>query len=301
MTTATHRITRSAAIAALLLTGVLGAAQADDYRTLPARASRPHFQADGNLVDVGIRVDGQNAPMFWKPGRFDRHYFQAHKGKNYAIVLRNNTGRRVGVLIAVDGLNVVNGELSGLSHNEPMYVLDAHEEAVIRGWRTSLSDVRRFVFVDEERSYAERTNQSNGDLGWIRVHAFREVQPWLGWDTRKFKDDLGRNRSEYRGSRPEGKAQESEQRMDAAPPSAESRAQLEGSRDESGNPGTGWGEKRHDPVRQTEFRAERNAIDQIVMRYEYLSGLRALGIFPSRNRTWDRDNGNLGFAQPPKW
>ena len=39
-------------------------------------------------------------------------------------------------------------------------------------------------------------------------------------------------------------------------------------------------------------------------RYEYAAGLRALGIFPNhpnRDRLRDRDNGELGFAKPPRW
>jgi hypothetical protein len=45
------------------------------------------------------------------------------------------------------------------------------------------------------------------------------------------------------------------------------------------------------------------ATDQLVFRYEYASGLRALGIEPrsSRDRLWERDRGELGFAQPPRW
>jgi len=39
-----------------------------------------------------------------------------------------------------------------------------------------------------------------------------------------------------------------------------------------------------------------------VLRYEHEDGLRALGIFPERtNRLWERDHGQLGFAQPPRW
>src|SRR4029077_10482385 len=100
-------------------------------------------------------VDGSTAPLYSKNGAWDRHYVQAFRGRNYSLVVRNNTGRRVGVLIAVDGLNVVNGRRSNLSNDEAMYVLDPYEQSTIRGWRTSLNDVRRFVFVDEERSYAE--------------------------------------------------------------------------------------------------------------------------------------------------
>src|SRR5439155_442973 len=123
------------------------------------------------LMTGGKHADATHDPRPgspFRPSGSDRLYFQAFKGRNYSLVVRNNTGRRVGVLIAVDGLNVVTGERSSLSRNESMYVLDPNERAVIRGWRTSLDQVRRFVFVDEEHSYAERTDQANGDLGWIR-------------------------------------------------------------------------------------------------------------------------------------
>src|SRR5262245_59652562 len=130
--------------------------------------------ADGQLVDVQLRVDGEVAPLYWAPGRFDRRYVQAFAGRNYSLVLRNNTERRVAVLLAVDGLNAVNGELTRLSSSEPMYVLGPHEQATIRGWRSSLDEIRRFVFVNERKSYAERSGQGNFDMGWIRVLTFRE-------------------------------------------------------------------------------------------------------------------------------
>jgi len=68
-------------------------------------------------------------------------------------------------------------------------------------------------------------------------------------------------------------------------------------------PGTGWGEKRHDPVRRVWFVPESVATDHLVFRYEYASGLRALGIEPRswRDRLWERDRGELGFARPPRW
>jgi len=145
------------------------------------RQSDFEFAADGRLIDVQIQVDGVGTvPLYTANGRFDRRYFQAFKGRNYSLVVRNNTNRRVGVLMAVDGLNVINGQKSPLSRNESMYVLDPFESTVIRGWRASMDHVRRFVFVDEERSYADRTGQANGDMGWIRVLAFREQLPY--WD-----------------------------------------------------------------------------------------------------------------------
>jgi hypothetical protein len=278
MNTTIKRLTALAALASigLFTTVSLGVAQ-ERYRQPSEsnrRVTRPHYEVDGQLVDVRVRVSGETAPLYFRPGASDRHYFQAFKGRNYSIDLRNTTNRRVGVVITVDGLNVINGEQSELSHNESMYVLDPNETTTITGWRTSLRNVRKFVFVDEERSYAERTGQANEDMGWIRVASFEERGG--GWRQStgrvRIEDDARRDMNES-----EGRAM--------APEAA---------------PGTGWGEEKIDPVRRTEFRAERSATDRITLRYEYASGLRALGIFPSRSRVWERE-GQYGFSKPPRW
>jgi hypothetical protein len=256
---------------------------------------------DGRLVDVQVQVEGMGTvPLYTASGRFDRHYFQAFRGRNYSLVVRNNTNRRVGVLLAVDGLNAISGERSTLSRNESMYVLDPFESTVIRGWRTSLDHVRRFVFVDEQRSYAERTGQANGDMGWIRVLAFREQRPFWdvpgkirSWDRGDEPVPYGEGNELQKGAKPEGL-----EGLDRAPaPTAKSFGS------EPSNPGTGWGDPRRDPVSRTQFTAEAVPVDQIILRYEYASGLRALGIhfWNGRGRTWERERGELGFAQPPGW
>lgn len=320
------RVPRPRVLAKLLVT-VLAAGLA------PAAAlagqSAAGSSANGQLVQVRVLVEGRSAPLYFAPGRWDRYYFQAFRGRNYALEVRNTSGRRVGVLIAVDGLNVVNGERNSLSPGEAMYVLDPYETAVIRGWRTSLDEVRRFVFVDEERSYAERTGQANGDMGWIRVLAFNESRPVQWWNE---------NRPELRGDRrgderkpgdrpgagemaplPRAEAQKQgaaapQTQGEAVPaPGAEGAirdrrvaekampdAMLRSETRES-SPGTGWGERRVDPVQTTWFVAERHATDHLVLRYEYESGLRALGIYIGRDRLWERERGELGFARPPQW
>ena len=278
---------------------------------------------DGRVVDAQIRVDGQAAPLYYAPGRFDRHYLQAFAGRNYSVLLRNNTGRRVAVLLAVDGLNAVNGEMTNLRSSEPMYVLGPWEQATIRGWRTSLDEIRRFVFVDEQRSYAERTGQANSDMGWIRVLAFREQQPW--WQSRR--DDWGRVRANYRDGgpssslppleqAPEARSRDSKDEAAPAPekstaPEAKGRMaspQMQdnlarGDEQGQGFPGTGWGERRQDHVQKVQFTPEPNAVDRLIFRYEYASGLRALGIVPIE-RDWrgrlDERDGEMGFARPPR-
>jgi hypothetical protein len=255
--------------------------------------------ADGRLVDVRVLVNGHSAPLYTAPGRYDRSYFQAFRRQNYSLLLHNNTGRRVGVLIAVDGLNVISGDQSGLSRNEAMYVLDPYEETTINGWRTSLDEVRRFVFVDEEHSYAERTGQANGDMGWIRVLAFREqVSPW---------DQIQKYRQPerpYGGQREDGPGLDQAPRAQAAPQienMAPEQSKMYADRQDESNPGTGWGDRKSDHVSRTSFRPEANPVDRITLRYEYARGLAQLGIRVRGNRTWERDRGEMGFAQPPRW
>ena len=309
-------------LSSALLLAALAVSPAAAWRGIGYEAA-----ADGRLVDVQVQVDGRDAPLYLPTDGSDRLYFQAFKGRHYALVLTNNTGRRVGVLIAVDGLNVVNGERSSLSSGEPMYVLDPWERTVIRGWRSSLEHTRQFVFVDEDRSYAERTGQANGDLGWVRVMAFRERgQQWFPPLPGRIDDrDRGQQDGEERpygtldGHRSDGPtARREAPEAGAAPQSRQESDQLQPR--ENGNetksyrevapqqtapsvPGTGWGQKQWDPVRRVWFVPEAYATDQIVLRYEYASGLRALGILPGnfRNRLWERERGELGFAQPPRW
>lgn len=315
----THRNLIRSLAACAALTLALSTAPARASRYDDSGDSRWDRSANGSLVDVQVLVEGQAAPLYFAPGRWDRRYFQALRGRNYALRVHNRTGRRVGVLIAVDGLNVVNGERSKLRRNEAMYVLDPSETATIRGWRTSLEQVRQFVFVDEERSYAERTGQANGDMGWIRVLAFEERRAvaWFG------QPELKHLPGNTRGGRADGDLRERESR-DAMPQASEAPApstdhlqkgemnapraagkSLAGSpaaaRQADAYAGTGWGERRQDPVRETSFVAAASAGDHLVFRYEYASSLRALGIALDGDRLRNRERGELGFAKPPQW
>jgi hypothetical protein len=281
------------------------AALATAFLSVDANAARAprverDFTAERGPLAVEVRVGGRTTPLFMASNRQDRWYLEARQGQKYEIRVRNTSGQRVGFVLAVDGLNAIDGRLSRNSAGEAMYVLEPYASSTIKGWRKSLNNVSRFVFVDEQRSYAERTGQGNGDLGWIRVIAFHEVQRHHAW---------GRLKSQYRdgaGGAP------------TAPPSAERRSR--GDMDAQGragdiapapeepmaesNPGTGWGPNERDRVREVDFVPQSWAAAQVILRYEYKPALVALGILPwrgyDRDRTWERENGTYGFAQPPR-
>ena len=50
-------------------------------------------------------------------------YVEAVKGDRYLIEVTNQTGRRIGVVIAVDGRNIISGKKSDLKRNEQMYII----------------------------------------------------------------------------------------------------------------------------------------------------------------------------------
>ena len=83
-----------------------------------------------------------------------REYIEAVKGARYSLRIRNNSARRVGLVIAVDGRNIISGKRSELGRRERMYILDPYASASYDGWRTGDDRVNRFYFTDAGDSYA---------------------------------------------------------------------------------------------------------------------------------------------------
>jgi len=256
-------------------------------------------------LEVSVKVGAKSTPLYQSADRQDRWYLQAKKGGNYEIRVRNTTGERLAFVIAVDGLNAISGTRTHMGSDEPMYVLDPWQSTTVKGWRKDLGNVSKFVFVDEARSYAARTDQANGDLGWIRVAAFNEFKP-IAWGRggALYRDGGSRERSDApqaAPSEPQAKAKDEMSKRQANGMDMDSYGQQP---ETEAAPGTGWGSNARDKVRRVEFTPERFAVTQVVLRYEYASGLTALGILPYRepNRLWERESGTLGFAQPPtRW
>jgi len=292
--------------AAALLAVTLCAAPAHARHTDVDRA----WEAGRGPIEVEVKVAGRTAPLFLASNRPDRWYLEAREGAKYEIRVRNRTGQRVGFVLAVDGLNAIDGRLSANASNEPMYVLDPYASSTIKGWRKDLKNVSRFVFVDERRSYAERTGQGNGDLGWIRVTAFHESRPRVGGAIRWRES----GEEEFRA---DGSRELQKDAPQAAPAPEAGRRATNGMGVQGGgeiapqaarepladaNPGTGWGPNQRDRVRTVEFEPRDYPAAQVILRYEYRPTLTALGILPwvePRDRTWERERGLYGFAQPP--
>ncbi len=265
-------------------------------------AHQPRWSNEG-LVEVDVHVDGRDAPLYPAPDGSGRLYLEARKGKSYDIVLRNRSAERLGVALVVDGLNVVSGERSEAhAPRNRMYILAPWGATSVRGWRTSLSEVRRFQFVDEQASYAARSGKASGKLGWIEVGVFRERRGWVEGPV------------PVQPGEPQDRDVRKPAPSDAPAPEARSEAQrntreaadaMDSSRAARAYPGTGWGPEAYDPARVVQFDPMPTPAQLTTVRYEYAPALRALGILPqpwwSPDRLHERERGQEGFARPPAW
>lgn len=248
----------------------------------------------GALVEVGVEVGGSPVPLYGSVDGSGRLYFEAREGCNYALRLSNRTRERLGALVVVDGLNVISGEREEIGRRPPgrMYVLSPWEDVEIRGWRTSLDEVRRFTFVDERASYAVRAGKANRHIGWVEVAVYRDQAALSLARERDYGAAGGVVGDESaRAEAPSASSDRADRAREKSAPSAGS------------YPGTGWGAAAYDPATEVRFDATRDPAERSVLRYEYASALRALGVLPSpwwgRDRLRERDRGE-GFARPPR-
>jgi hypothetical protein len=235
--------------------------------------------------DVGIQIVADDGSVFARYDLRDRSrggklraYLEAEHGRNYGIRVRNHTGRRIGLVIAVDGRNILSGDKSHLRSNEPMYVLGPYEQATYQGWRTSDTRVHRFFFTDVENSYAEAWGDRSA-MGVIAVAAFREVP------------QVHRRRQ---SGRPEMAPQSS------APGESRSNKSME-SADAATAPGTGFGDGHNSRSVRVHFKPQRHAFTTHFLKYEWRETLVKLGIIretPPPNRFWPEQ---LGQVQPPSF
>jgi hypothetical protein len=237
------------------------------------------------LSRVSVEIVGPDGRVFRElpvDSRGDalRSYLQAEKGVRYQVRVRNGTGERIGLVIAVDGRNIIDGRKSELLRGEPMYVLDAWGTQDYAGWRASLDAINEFYFTDWKDSYAQAFGDHSAK-GVIAIAVYREVPSAPVYRPRA-EEELGR--SADAATAPAAKS-ESRARGDAAP-------------------GTGYGARREDRAFEVEFTAQAEPDSRHFIKYEWRETLCRKRVIDcaERNRFWEEDSadsGRLGFAPPP--
>ncbi len=197
------------------------------------------------------------------PHRGD-HWVAGAPGHRYSVLMENRTGRRVLVVLSVDGVNAITGQTA--SPEQSGYVLEPWQSSEITGWRKSNTEVAQFVFTDHGDSYASRTGRP-ANVGVIGVAVFNELRRPMA-EVRPLPAPYPRPRA----AAPQAEASAANRSADAASyGKAESRQQL----------GTGHGEREWSHSSSTRFeRASRAPVQVTQLRYDTRSRLQAMGVMP---------------------
>jgi hypothetical protein len=257
----------------------------------------------GNAVEVRIVSDnGRMLPIYPVKTSSDvrKVYAEAIKGDHYRIEVKNRLNRRVGLVIAVDGRNIISGTKSWLSNGERMYILEPYGSGEFAGWRTTQDRINRFYFTDVPASYAAAFGDKSA-MGVIAVAVYPEVRRC------RLPISLPQTTPSYQRDQ-EGKgaaaSADKAQAENAAPSASGERMKKDAARSEQAmeNAGTGYGRDEYSPSQIVAFEPEKRAAETIYLKYEWRSTLCKLGVIACtrphhrpHNRLWDND----GYAPPP--
>jgi hypothetical protein len=261
------------------------------------------------LVDVRV-VDLDQGNTLDRIPFAGRNYIEGQPGHRFSVSLQNQTGERVLAVLSVDGVNAISGQTASAS--QAGYVLEPWQQIQVNGWRKSYSDVAEFYFTDLPDSYAARTGRPD-NVGVIGVAAFRERQPEPVPYQPQYQQPytppyepapmIG---SRERDSAPADKAAEARSNGYAAEGGRLDRAEASASvpMAKAQQIGTGHGQRRYDPVTQTQFERESSRPNQrVALYYDSYDALVSRGVIRERNYRHhygeQPDPFPIGFAPDP--
>jgi len=301
--------------------------------SLPATALAGPPQSPARSGPYSVELTdarGRVLPTFQHEGRT---YVLGQRGDRYLVRVRNDSSRRAEVVVSVDGRDVLDGQPSGLAKRG--YLVEAHGEATIDGFRLSQEAVAAFRFSSVSRAYAAQMGDAR-DVGVVGVAVFPErfvppppprptPCPWwrrgpCGLPGAE-EDETSMRRSDQApapAAPSRGRGDASDEAGSAAGSAApreslaqkELRAEKKADRGAERRPGLGteFGEQHDSRVHEVPFeRAASQPAVVLSLRYDDRRGLLALGIDLDGRGTCDeaalRQSADPfrrdGYAQPP--
>ena len=125
-------------------------------------------------IEVDILVDGKSVRRY--PHQ-NRTFIPSKHRTEYTIRIRNRGLQRRLFVVTVDGLNVVDGNMG--AESKAGYVINGYNTYEVKGYRTSNEVVHPFKFNRKGRSYAAKSDVTEGDTrncGIIGVQVYCEKE-----------------------------------------------------------------------------------------------------------------------------
>jgi len=145
--------------------GAKAMANASGFR----RFGSGQVSAASGVVNIGLKSDGRFLSGFMAG---DRNYIVGSAGKSYTIVIKSNAPNRIECVVSVDGLDVLDGKAA--SFKKRGYLIEAHGQIEIEGFRQSSESVAAFRFGSVRGSYASKKHGDTRNVGVIGVALFHE-------------------------------------------------------------------------------------------------------------------------------
>jgi len=130
------------------------------------------MQSSDSLYSLHVRPNGRaiadeylHQNNIWIEGR---------EGSRYDIVIGNQSLSRALFIVAVDGLDVINGKPAGPGSRG--YIVDAKSSLTIPGWKLNNQEAAEFYFSRKSDSYVTAIGGNTANTGVIGAMIFREAQ-----------------------------------------------------------------------------------------------------------------------------
>ena len=108
-----------------------------------------------------------------KPVRVFAHqnksYILATEGVEYTLKIRNDSSNRVLANVVIDSLNILDGKVN----SDGGYIINGRSSTELKGWRVDDKTVNAFKFGRKEKSYAAKSEETNGETQNCGIISFR--------------------------------------------------------------------------------------------------------------------------------
>jgi hypothetical protein len=101
-------------------------------------------------------------------------FIGVYENEPFEIVFKNNTHKKVQVIISVDGTDVLSGKLASTEPNARMLLVNSYGSLKLQAWPETNSGGARFVFTNTDNSVASNTHGNLSSKGIIAVAVFEE-------------------------------------------------------------------------------------------------------------------------------
>jgi hypothetical protein len=123
-------------------------------------------------TELTVVVNNRPIDEYKHPQKTQTYYIEGRKGSTYKLRYKNYTARRQKIVLSVDGLNVMSGDIDW----QRGYVVEPYASLVVPGWRKDSGNVAKFEFSSIKQSYNQHNDSGQAqNIGVIGCRVYNEV------------------------------------------------------------------------------------------------------------------------------